>query len=201
MQSEGEGVQLYSKSFIAIQQLPFRLPQGEFQWAFFTSANGVLSAHQQGFPFAKYKIGVIAPGTAHQLKKLGVQPKFEGGIQEKTREAAARFASELKDEKVLLFVPSQSFGTMQEALKSEQFQTVEVYQTVELPLQVQTFDTVVLSSPSNARGFLKTNKAPNNVIAYGAATAQELNKFNIFSLQPNGYQPNDIQQVVLQTLI
>ena len=173
-----------AQSQIEIRTVKGALPEGPFDWVFFSSRNAVDAFFAQHALLSGQKVGAIGPGTARKLERHCTLDFVGKGTE--TDQTAHDFAAHVGDASVLFAVGNRSRRTVQAALPAEQVTELTVYETAHVPQRVETPEIAVFTSPSNVEAFAEANAfAPGiKTIAAGRATAQ--------ALQSKGVEPSAV---------
>ena len=173
-----------AQSQIDIRTVESVLPEGRFDWVFFSSRNAVDAFFSRHAIVPGQKVAAIGPGTARKIKRY-CTPDFVGKGTE-TDQTAYDFASHVGNASVLFAVGNRSRRTVQSALSAGQVTEVTMYETVHVPKAVGTPEIAVFTSPSNVEAFAEANAFTPGMkaIAAGRATAQ--------ALQSKGVEPSTV---------
>lgn len=172
---------------------------------FFTSPKGVTHFFDwvDSSFLSNKKIGCIGQGTKQALESLQIDVDFEG--KEEVAIVAARFSKHiLNEDRVLFPIALESRLSIQKMLKESQVINVPIYQS-NLRLQKLDFvpDVVVFTSPSNVRGYFKSENTlgkNTDVLAIGETTANELKLFDISSKTPPYPSEEELAKLTLSVL-
>lgn len=175
------GCTVTDRSFIKISpEKPEKPDLPSFNWVFFTSPNAV--AH---FPFfdnvlAGTKWAVIGKGTRRALNEKQLDADFFG--LGKPSDVGRIFREELGESRALIVCGKNGLRSIQKALDTDRFQSLEVYSTAPNPVVLEeTFDIIAFTSPSNVKAFLAENKMAKStkVVSIGESTARALHEHGI----------------------
>lgn len=155
-------------------------------WVFFGSRNAVRYALQANPQLLEQKkIGVVGPGTAKEIRKMGYLPHFTGEQADVELVAGAFLSIIQPGENVLLPLGEQSERTLVKSWENKlPLETVVVYRTK--PLAVSNLpqtDYVLFTSPSNARSWVNQGGHLSGIkaLAMGKTTASTLEQLGFSS--------------------
>lgn len=121
-------------------------------------------------------IGCVGHKTAQALADHGVVPDFigEGSI----KDTAGSFKKWCGSRNVLFPISDISARTISSEIPKKQVQEVMVYKTQVKEEEIDGHDIYIFTSPSNFRGYLKSNTLPAGAttIAWGHTTACEMER-------------------------
>lgn len=182
---------------IAIRPLPYRLKKSlaDYDWIVFTSKNGVKS-FQASLNTAKLpRIAVLGAATAKALKKLQIEPDFEG-----SGHSASSLAEELKPliqarASILLVLGKLAPDTLQAAFETHHWvERINVYETI-VPekldpqishlLETDAYELLLVSSPSAIKNLYLAfrSKIVNwRLISIGSTTTEACQNLGIAPL-------------------
>ena len=168
------GWEVHSQSLIRIEPIPFEV-EGEYDWIFIASSNGAkLLLNSFSVP-DKTKIGVVGEATARAVKSFGIFPDFIGktGNMNELGDALARTIGKTS----VLFVGAEGGSEkVRSAIPSNQRTFLPIYRTLLAEnATIPETEMVFLTSPSNAKSYLKNASLEGKVIiAIGNTTADFL---------------------------
>ena len=168
------GWEVHSQSLIRIEPIPFEV-EGEYDWIFIASSNGAkLLLNSFSVP-DKTKIGVVGEATARAVKSFGIFPDFIGktGNMNELGDALARTIGKTS----VLFVGAEGGSEkIRSAIPSNQRTFLPIYRTLLVEnVTIPETEIVFLTSPSNAKSYLKNASLEGKVIiAIGNTTADFL---------------------------
>ena len=168
------GWEVHSQSLIRIEPIPFEV-EGEYDWIFIASSNGVkLLLNSFSVP-DKTKIGVVGEATARAVNSFGIFPDFIGktGNMNELGDALARTIGKTS----VLFVGAEGGSEkVRSAIPSNQRTFLPIYRTLLAEnATIPETEMVFLTSPSNAKSYLKNASLEGKVIiAIGNTTADFL---------------------------
>lgn len=191
-----KGMEVEGVPFIRIDPEPVReLPGAE--WIFFSSANAARSLMEQEVDISNYRVGAVGRGTTHFLESKGVHVEFVGRGGNIPR-VATDFAEIAGTRTVLFPISDKSRRSIQQELDPEQVVDVVAYTTTIVPREVDQFDAVVFTSPSNVKGFFQSNELNGaHAIAIGKTTQEALKKLGIEASTPAQPTERDLAKCVL----
>ncbi|MGB0932689.1 MAG: uroporphyrinogen-III synthase [Lishizhenia sp.] len=174
---------VFTRSFIRFESVPFEVSPDEFEWIFFTSKRSVdFFLKGVSFSLKNHKIACIGEATANHLNAKGIRVEFYGKNAGNPEEVAKEFLPLLKDNRVFLPLSSKSKKTISNKIPTAQKLECVVYITLLNSVELKgKFEYLVFTSPSNAEGFLQQNRidAKQTVIAWGNSTRDYLEGKNV----------------------
>jgi uroporphyrinogen-III synthase len=174
---EQNNIELTAHSFLSFEATPFGI-NSSFDIVFFASPRAV-HFFTQTVDCSSKIIAVAGESTrkAAELLNLTVHfsPQKSGNVDESSRE----FASWVGDKKVLFPTSDISQKSYSNHLTNTQVEFIQIYKTQISTEKVEKRNIYVFTSPSNVKGFLKSNTLPLDatIIAWGETT---LNTLQIF---------------------
>lgn len=168
------GWEVHAQSLIRIEPIPFEV-EGEYDWIFIASSNGAkLLLNSFAVP-DRTKIGVVGEATARAVKSFGIFPDFIGksGNMNELGDALARTIGKTS----VLFVGAEGGSEkIRSAIPSNQRTFLPIYRTLLVEnVTIPETEIVFLTSPSNAKSYLKNASLEGKVIiAIGNTTADFL---------------------------
>ena len=168
------GWEVHAQSLIRIEPIPFEV-EGEYDWIFIASSNGAkLLLNSFAVP-DRTKIGVVGEATARAVKSFGIFPDFIGktGNMNELGDALARTIGKTS----VLFVGAEGGSEkVRLAIPSNQRTFLPIYRTLLAEnVTIPETEMVFLTSPSNAKSYLKNASLEGKVIiAIGNTTADFL---------------------------
>ena len=201
----GNKYSVSGKSLIKIQLVDFkaRLQETNFGWVFFSSKQAVKYFFMQNPDCKEVKYGAIGKSTAAALRRFGKSADFIGYSTD-TKMTGKQFASSVGNERVLFPQAKGSMRTIQQQFyNKKQVVDLIVYDTLVLEdFAIPVFDTILFTSPSNVRAYMKHNvlNTDKKVVAMGDATGNELKKFgvNVFN-KPSSFSDAGLAQAVFSS--
>jgi len=166
--------EVHSQTLIRIEPIPFEV-EGEYNWIFIASSNGAkLLLNSFDVP-DRTKIGVVGEATARAVKSFGIFPDFIGktGNMNELGDALARTIGKTS----VLFVGAEGGSEkIRSAIPSNQRTFLPIYRTLLAEnVTIPETEIVFLTSPSNAKSYLKNASLEGKVIiAIGNTTADFL---------------------------
>ena len=166
--------EVHSQTLIRIEPIPFEV-EGEYNWIFIASSNGAkLLLNSFDVP-DRTKIGVVGEATARAVKSFGIFPDFIGktGNMNELGDALARTIGKTS----VLFVGAEGGSEkIRSAIPSNQRTFLPIYRTLLVEnVTIPETEIVFLTSPSNAKSYLKNASLEGKVIiAIGNTTADFL---------------------------
>ncbi|MDB4678224.1 uroporphyrinogen-III synthase [bacterium] len=166
--------EVHSQTLIRIEPIPFEV-EGEYDWIFIASSNGAkLLLNYFDVP-DRTKIGVVGEATARAVKSFGIFPDFIGktGNMNELGDALARTIGKAS----VLFVGAEGGSEkIRSEIPSNQRTFLPIYRTLLAEnVTIPETEIVFLTSPSNAKSYLKNASLEGKVIiAIGNTTADFL---------------------------
>ena len=140
---------------------------------FFTSPRSVSFYLEQATILPEQQVATVGENTSRALRERGITVDFTGSTPTQPEKIALDFKNWVGSKTVLFPQSSVSNRTMQQALSSQQYTDLVVYETVACPRKIVPVpDLLIFSSPSNFRSFLKTNAVTDQqiLLAFGSTT-------------------------------
>lgn len=166
--------EVYHQSLIKIEPIPFKIER-DFDWIFIASSNGARLLLSSYAPTEKTKIGVVGEATAKAVKSFGIFPDFIGktGNMNELGDSLARVIGKSS---VLFAGAKGGSEKVRSAIAENQRTFIPLYQTCLVEgATIPNTDVVFLTSPSNAKAYLKSGSLKDKlVIAIGHTTAGHL---------------------------
>lgn len=168
----------------------------DFEWIFFTSANGVncfftaLKANNKVKRIKHVNFAVVGPKTNIALQKFGYKADFIPSIYN-AKTMAPEFLEKYHPRGSVLLVRGQLSGTILNDAFSKlgiSFDTIEVYKTVtnmeikailNKTLEIETLDYITFTSPSSVDAFIELVEKPDEffsetVVCIGTTTEKRV---------------------------
>jgi uroporphyrinogen-III synthase len=172
-------IKLAAHSFLSFETINFKI-DFEYDIIFFTSPRSV-EFFLKKYDLKNKLIATAGKSTANKIieltniKKIDFISKNSGNINSSSNE----FAIWTKNKKVLFPISNLSEKSYTLYLNPEMYKCVEIYKTNISTKLIENQDIYVFTSPSNVKGFLKSNFFPDNskIIAWGETTYNELKKY------------------------
>ena len=201
----GNNYSVSGKSLIKIQLVDFkaRMNASNYSWVFFSSKQAVKYFFMQNPDCKDVKFGCIGKSTAAVLRRFGKSADFIGYSTD-TKMTGKQFASRVGSQHVLFPQAKGSMRTIQQQFYNKnQVIDLIVYETLVLEnVSIPKFDTILFTSPSNVRAFMKNNNLndDNKVVAMGDATGNELKKFGVQTFnKPSSFSDAGLAQAVFSS--
>ena len=179
-----KNIDLHAESLIQLEFCgPKQLPQSD--WIFVSSKN----AAQFLWDFypnelKNRKLAAVGRKTANHLENFGLKCDFIGSLAD-TRKVGEDFKKVLMNKYCLFPTSDKTTGKVYAALADHQFETLELYRTLELQKKLLDFDILMFTSPANVRAFLAKNEIKKNATIWtiGPSTTKSLNPFSCNTLK------------------
>jgi uroporphyrinogen-III synthase len=165
---------VHYQSLIRIEPIPFVIEE-EYDWIFIASSNGAkLLLNSFSVPETT-KVGVVGEATARAVKSFGIFPDFIGKTGNMI-ELGDLLARTIGKTSVLFAGAEGGSEKVRSAIPSNQRTFLPIYRTVlEENASIPETEVVFLTSPSNAKSYLKNASLEEKVIiAIGNTTADFL---------------------------
>lgn len=165
---------VYHQSLIHIEPIPFKIEK-EYDWIFLASSNGAKLLLRSFTPAESTKIGVVGEATAKAVKAFGIFPDFIGKTGD-MKHLGDMLARTIGTNTVLFAGAEGGSEKIRSAVPENQRTFLPIYRTVlDTHESIPETDAVFLTSPSNAKSYLKsTSLKGKKVIAIGHTTADFL---------------------------
>lgn len=192
---EQNNIQLTTHSFLLFENIPFGI-NSSFDIVFFASPRAVRFFAKTADCSSKL-IAVAGESTRKTAESFGLTvhflPQNSGNVDESSR----GFASWVNGRRVLFPTSDISRKSYSKHLSDTQIQFVQVYKTQISTKKIEKSDTYVFTSPSNVKGFLKSNTIPSDatVIAWGETTFKAL-ETHVASKQLSMLRQSSEQQLI-----
>lgn len=126
-------------------------------------------------------VACIGKQSAEKLKSIGLRPNFVGEKSGDPESVAQAFALFTGNKRVLIPSSTESNRSIQTNLRNERMETLDVYRTIPDPIEIETSDVYVFSSPSNLYAYLAKNTLPEGAktVAWGTTTQHAFKRFGI----------------------
>jgi len=185
-------IDLTAHSFLKFAAVSFEVNES-FDIVFFASPRAVTFFLTQGTIPKTAKIACAGKSTKSILENLGYTVHFTPMESSNVTESAKIFATWCEDKTVLFPVSTISNKSYAQFLAKPQVIECVVYSTEIEEHPIDKVDCYVFTSPSNVRGFFKSNELPETaqIIAWGESTAKEIEHFSlqqIVCLQDVGHE-------------
>lgn len=171
---EQNDIQLAAHSFLSFEAVPFEV-NSSFDIVFFASPRAV-HFFTKTVDCTSKLIAVAGESTRKTAELLGLtvhfSPRNSGNIDESSRE----FASWANEKRVLFPISDISQKSYSNYLNRTQIEFIQTYKTHISTEKIEKNDVYVFTSPSNVKGFLKSNtiSPDSRVIAWGDTTFKAL---------------------------
>ena len=173
---QNQHISVFGKSLIKISFNEINIiPNSD--WVFFNSSNSVESLKEH-VPYLKTKnLAVFGKATEQRLNKLGLNADFIG--EGSPKDIAVSFSRVINTQKVLFPISNRSLKTIQSKIPLDNQMELVTYLTENIKYDIQDFDILVFTSPSNVHAYVLSNEInPNQqIVAIGPSTKAVLTDY------------------------
>ena len=166
-----QGKMLLAHSFLQFEPIDFEVTQ-DSDILFFSRPRSVEFFNYKYTIPANKMVACVGSKTAELLTQMGFNVAFVGAQSGKVQDVARSFTGWAGSRRVLFPSSDISLKSVSSLFKDTQKIEVAVYKTKIVSRAIQDCDTYIFSSPSNAEGFLKKNKLPDDatIVSWGQST-------------------------------
>ena len=177
-------IELTAHSFLKFAAVPFQVNES-FDILFFASPRAVTFYLAQATIPKTAQIACAGKSTKSMLENLGYTVHFTPIESGNVTESAKIFAEWCEDKMVMFPISTISNKSYGQFLVKSQIIEYTVYSTEIEEYLIDKVDCYVFTSPSNVRGFFKSNELPENAktIVWGESTAKILKKYSTGKIQ------------------
>lgn len=167
---------VHHQSLIHIEPIPFKIEE-EYDWIFIASSNGAKLLLSSFTPSDSTKIGVVGEATAKAVKAFGIFPDFIGKTGD-MKHLGDMLARTIGTNTVLFAGAKGGSEKIRSAIPEKQHTFLPIYRTILVAEEsIPETDVVFLTSPSNAKSYLKSASLKGKkIIAIGNTTADFLSQ-------------------------